>query len=66
MKSNQELDKILTKLILGEGREASIEILTSWLYQRAVVRYRMGNYLGCSRDCDRVEDRCAGVVHGRV
>lgn len=62
----QLLEQKLTHLLKTEGPTASIEELSSWLYQRAITRYRRRNYLGCSNDCDRVETRCGGCVTGRI
>eukprot|EP00392_Amoebophrya_sp_AT5.2_P015977 g16205.t1 len=64
--SNAELERKLTSLLKRSGATATIEVLTSWLYQRAIVRYRQGDYLSASRDCDRVAEKCAGCVHGRI
>ncbi|CAD7948569.1 unnamed protein product [Amoebophrya sp. A25] len=64
--SNRDLEKTLTKYLKEQGAKVGVEVLTSWLYQRGIVRYRMGDYLSCSRDCDRVAERCGGCVHGRI
>ncbi|CAD7965281.1 unnamed protein product [Amoebophrya sp. A120] len=65
-KTNRDYETILTNFLKQQGHTASIEVLTSWLYQRAIVRYRMKDFLSCSRDCDRIAEKCAGCVHGRI